>query len=86
MNFRYFGKCSVHVSIVRSSNKQQTEIMTSAGRLPCRNIIHIIGHSSPSDIKDVVLSVLKLCEARQITSVAFPALGTGKTRVILFFT
>ncbi|XP_058644830.1 protein mono-ADP-ribosyltransferase PARP14-like [Onychostoma macrolepis] len=63
--------------IVRSSNMQKTEIVTSAGRLPCRNIIHVIGRSSPSDIKDVVLSVLKLCEARQITSVAFPALGTG---------
>ncbi|XP_058644826.1 protein mono-ADP-ribosyltransferase PARP14 isoform X2 [Onychostoma macrolepis] len=64
--------------IVGSSNIQQTEIVTSAGRLPCGNIIHIIGRNSPSDIKDVVLSVLELCEARQITSVAFPALGTGQ--------
>uniref|UniRef100_A0A8C1GLI2 Poly [ADP-ribose] polymerase n=1 Tax=Cyprinus carpio TaxID=7962 RepID=A0A8C1GLI2_CYPCA len=64
--------------IVGSSNIQQTEIVTSAGRLPCGNIIHVIGHNSPSEIKDVVLSVLKLCESRQITSVAFPALGTGQ--------
>uniref|UniRef100_A0A8C2KIW5 Poly [ADP-ribose] polymerase n=1 Tax=Cyprinus carpio TaxID=7962 RepID=A0A8C2KIW5_CYPCA len=64
--------------IVGSSNIQQTEIVTSAGRLPCGNIIHVIGRNSPSDIKDVVLSVLKLCESRQITSVAFPALGTGQ--------
>ncbi|KAF4108229.1 protein mono-ADP-ribosyltransferase PARP14-like [Onychostoma macrolepis] len=63
---------------VGSSNVQQTEIVTSAGQLPCRNIIHVIGRNSPSDIKDVVLSVLKLCESRQITSVAFPALGTGQ--------
>ncbi|XP_043106137.1 protein mono-ADP-ribosyltransferase PARP14-like isoform X2 [Puntigrus tetrazona] len=59
-------------------NTQQTEIVTSAGRLPCGNIIHIIGRNKPSEIKDVVLSVLKLCEARQITSIAFPALGTGQ--------
>ncbi|XP_073686373.1 protein mono-ADP-ribosyltransferase PARP14 isoform X1 [Garra rufa] len=64
--------------IVRSSSTQQTEIVTSAGRLPCGNIIHITGRNSPSEIKDVVLSVLKLCESRQITSVAFPALGTGQ--------
>uniref|UniRef100_A0A672S0R9 Poly [ADP-ribose] polymerase n=1 Tax=Sinocyclocheilus grahami TaxID=75366 RepID=A0A672S0R9_SINGR len=64
--------------IVGSSNMQQTEIVTSAGRLPCGNIIHVIGHNSPSEIKDVVLSVLKLCESSQITSVAFPALGTGQ--------
>ncbi|XP_026129258.1 poly [ADP-ribose] polymerase 14-like isoform X3 [Carassius auratus] len=64
--------------IVRSSNMQQTEIVTSAGQLPCGNIIHVIGRNSPSDIKDVVMSVLKLCESRHITSVAFPALGTGQ--------
>ncbi|KTF83272.1 hypothetical protein cypCar_00029796 [Cyprinus carpio] len=64
--------------IVALSNIQQTEIVTSAGRLPCGNIIHVIGRNSPSEIKDVVLSVLKLCESRQITSVAFPALGTGQ--------
>ncbi len=66
-----------------SSKIQQTEIVTSAGQLPCRNIIHVIGHSSPSNIKDVVLSVLELCESRQITSVAFPALGTGKMICII---
>uniref|UniRef100_A0A8C1MH48 Poly [ADP-ribose] polymerase n=2 Tax=Cyprinus carpio TaxID=7962 RepID=A0A8C1MH48_CYPCA len=63
---------------VGSSNIQQTEIVTSAGQLPCGNIIHVIGRNSPSDIKEVVLSVLKICESRQITSVAFPALGTGQ--------
>ncbi|KAK7120426.1 hypothetical protein R3I94_020427 [Phoxinus phoxinus] len=69
------NECS---QIVRSSNTQQTEIVTSAGHLPCGNIIHIIGRNGPSDIKDVVLSVLKLCESLQMTSVAFPALGTGQ--------
>ncbi|XP_026129260.1 poly [ADP-ribose] polymerase 14-like isoform X1 [Carassius auratus] len=68
-------ECSL---MVGSSNMQQTEIVTSAGQLPCGNIIHVIGRKSPSEIKDVVLSVLKLCEARKLTSVAFPALGTGQ--------
>ncbi|XP_073770749.1 protein mono-ADP-ribosyltransferase PARP14 [Danio rerio] len=64
--------------IVASSYSQQTEILTSAGQLPCGNIIHIIGRNNPSDIKDVVLSVLKICESQQFTSIAFPALGTGQ--------
>ncbi|XP_073672141.1 protein mono-ADP-ribosyltransferase PARP14-like [Paramisgurnus dabryanus] len=59
-------------------NLQQTEIVTSAGQLPCGKIIHIIGCNTPSLIKDVVLSVLKICEANQLSSVAFPALGTGQ--------
>ncbi|XP_016328595.1 poly [ADP-ribose] polymerase 14-like [Sinocyclocheilus anshuiensis] len=66
------------LQMVGSSTIQQTEIVTSSGQLPCGNIIHVIGRNSPSDIKDVVLSVLKLCESRKITSVAFPALGTGQ--------
>ncbi|KAI7793217.1 protein mono-ADP-ribosyltransferase PARP14-like [Triplophysa rosa] len=64
--------------IVSAPNFQLTEIVTSAGQLPCGNIIHIVGRNQPSEIKDVVLSVLKICEANQLASVAFPALGTGQ--------
>ncbi|XP_065146257.2 protein mono-ADP-ribosyltransferase PARP14-like [Paramisgurnus dabryanus] len=63
---------------IAATNNQQTEIVTSAGQLPCGNIIHIIGRNKPSEIKDVVLSVLKICDANQLSSVAFPALGTGQ--------
>ncbi|XP_073730303.1 protein mono-ADP-ribosyltransferase PARP14 [Misgurnus anguillicaudatus] len=63
---------------IAPTNNQQTEIVTSAGQLPCGNIIHIIGRNRPSEIKDVVLSVLKICDAKQLSSVAFPALGTGQ--------
>ncbi|XP_034548949.1 protein mono-ADP-ribosyltransferase PARP14-like isoform X2 [Notolabrus celidotus] len=53
-------------------------IMTSAGQLPSRNIIHVIGQNDPTKIKDIVYSVLKLCEEQKFMSVAFPALGTGQ--------
>jgi len=52
-------------------------IMTSAGQLPCRNIIHVVGQNDPAKIKDIVYTVLKNCEENKLTSVAFPALGTG---------
>nr|XP_017213521.2 poly [ADP-ribose] polymerase 14 isoform X1 [Danio rerio] len=64
--------------IVASQNKQLREIVTSSGRLPCGKIIHISGCNGLSTIKEVVLSVLKLCESQQFTSIAFPALGTGQ--------
>uniref|UniRef100_UPI0037E75BC7 protein mono-ADP-ribosyltransferase PARP14-like n=1 Tax=Semicossyphus pulcher TaxID=241346 RepID=UPI0037E75BC7 len=53
-------------------------IMTSGGQLPCRNIIHIVGLNDPQRIKEIVYSVLKFCEENKFSSVAFPALGTGR--------
>ncbi|XP_041643514.1 protein mono-ADP-ribosyltransferase PARP14-like [Cheilinus undulatus] len=53
-------------------------IMTSAGRLPCTNIIHVVGQNDPMKIKEIVYSVLKFCEEHKFKSVAFPALGTGQ--------
>ncbi|KAM4575865.1 protein mono-ADP-ribosyltransferase PARP14-like [Odontesthes bonariensis] len=53
-------------------------IMTSAGLLPCRKVIHIVGQNDPGKIKDIVYTVLKSCEDNKLTSVAFPALGTGQ--------
>lgn len=57
-------------------------ILTSAGQLPCRAIIHVVGQNNPVDIKNTVYSVLKLCEEKKFQSAAFPALGTGvRTRL-----
>ncbi|KAF4108230.1 hypothetical protein G5714_010989 [Onychostoma macrolepis] len=64
--------------ITREANDQETEIVTSSGNLPCKEIIHIVGCSSPADIQQKVLSVLMLCENLTFSSVAFPALGTGQ--------
>ncbi|KAM3868382.1 protein mono-ADP-ribosyltransferase PARP14-like [Diretmus argenteus] len=65
--------------IVNAPGYQQVEmLLTSPGQLPCQNIIHIVGRNDPANIKDVVYSVLKTCEAKKFASVAFPALGTGQ--------
>ncbi|XP_052422902.1 protein mono-ADP-ribosyltransferase PARP14-like [Carassius gibelio] len=66
------------LQMAKDTNFQITEIVTSSGNLPCKEIIHIVGCTKPSDIQLKVLSVLKLCETHKYTSVAFPALGTGQ--------
>lgn len=57
--------------------KPRPMIITSGGQLPSRHIIHIVGQKDPAAIKDIVYSVLKVCEENKLGSVAFPALGTG---------
>lgn len=67
------------VSAVKAPGYQrQSMIVTSAGRLPSKNIIHVVvGNNDSARIKDVVYSTLKLCEDSKFNSVTFPALGTG---------
>ncbi|NXU85255.1 PAR14 polymerase, partial [Xiphorhynchus elegans] len=50
-------------------------IVTEAGNLPCKKIIHFVAQD---DIKLLVLQVLQECELQEYTSVAFPAIGTGE--------
>lgn len=52
-------------------------ILTSAGKLPSKHIVHVVAIRDPVKIKDIVISVLKLCEENKFSSVTFPALGTG---------
>ncbi|NXH42078.1 PAR14 polymerase, partial [Dicaeum eximium] len=52
-------------------------IITQAGNLPCKKIIHLVYRD---DIKFLVSQALQECERRQFTSVAFPAIGTGEAR------
>ncbi|XP_026198204.1 protein mono-ADP-ribosyltransferase PARP14-like isoform X2 [Anabas testudineus] len=53
-------------------------ITTSAGQLPSKTIIHVVGQKDPAIIKDMVYSVLNVCEENTFGSVSFPALGTGQ--------
>ncbi|NXN79438.1 PAR15 polymerase, partial [Bombycilla garrulus] len=62
---------------VLAQQTQNNYIITQAGNLPCKNIIHIIYRD---DIKFLVSQVLQECELQQYTSVTFPAIGTGEAR------
>ncbi|XP_068103539.1 protein mono-ADP-ribosyltransferase PARP14-like [Hyperolius riggenbachi] len=53
-------------------------ITTPSGNLnQCKYIIHVVEPKQASSIKRIVLDVLQECEKKQMTSVAFPAFGTG---------
>ncbi|XP_068102337.1 protein mono-ADP-ribosyltransferase PARP14-like [Hyperolius riggenbachi] len=55
--------------------------ITTGGNLPCKHIIHIAGQAKPDLIKKCVINALHECEKLQVTSVAFPAMGTGAGNV-----
>lgn len=57
-------------------------VVTSAGALPARHVIHaaVMGQDLETGadlIRDATASALAAAAGRQLTSVAFPALGTG---------
>uniref|UniRef100_A0A663N989 Poly [ADP-ribose] polymerase n=1 Tax=Athene cunicularia TaxID=194338 RepID=A0A663N989_ATHCN len=58
-----------------ASQSNKSYIITQAGSLPCKKIIHFV---SQDDIKLLVSEVLQECELQQYTSVTFPAIGTGE--------
>lgn len=57
-------------------------VLTSAGRLPFRAIIHVAGinmlwRASPDSIRNSVVSAMAVVGERQFSSVAFPVIGAG---------
>uniref|UniRef100_UPI00398F1251 protein mono-ADP-ribosyltransferase PARP14-like n=1 Tax=Pristiophorus japonicus TaxID=55135 RepID=UPI00398F1251 len=52
-------------------------VVTGSGNLTCDYIIHMVGQTNPAMITASVEKVLQECEKKQITTVSFPALGTG---------
>ncbi|XP_072118202.1 protein mono-ADP-ribosyltransferase PARP14-like isoform X2 [Mobula birostris] len=62
----------------KGSQANSATIITSAGKLRCQAIIHMVGQTDPTKIKATVGEVLQLCEQQKFSSVAFPAVGTGQ--------
>ncbi|XP_065148690.2 poly(ADP-ribose) polymerase family member 14-related sequence 1 isoform X2 [Paramisgurnus dabryanus] len=53
-------------------------IMTQAGNLQCKKIIHIAAQSNAVHIEKLVKRALEKCAKEKFTSISFPAIGTGQ--------
>ncbi|XP_069840936.1 protein mono-ADP-ribosyltransferase PARP14-like [Dendropsophus ebraccatus] len=60
---------------LEATKPNQRFLITSGGKLSCKNILHINGCHNL--VKKDVIDVLTECDRLQAASVAFPALGTG---------
>lgn len=57
-------------------------VLTSAGRLPFKGIIHVAGinllwRATDKSIRDCVKNAMQIVEEKQFVSVAFPLIGSG---------
>ncbi|NWI93203.1 PAR14 polymerase, partial [Pitta sordida] len=69
------GKAVELECVLLAQKPHKNYIITHAGNLPCKKIMHFVAQD---DIKFLVSQVLQECELQQYTSVAFPAIGTGE--------
>ncbi|KAJ7990064.1 hypothetical protein DPEC_G00310970 [Dallia pectoralis] len=56
-------------------------ILTQPGNLMCKQIIHLVGQTDPKKIQEVVKAALQMCSLNHLTSISFPAIGTGQGNV-----
>ncbi|XP_073501793.1 protein mono-ADP-ribosyltransferase PARP15-like [Phyllobates terribilis] len=54
--------------------------VTSGGNLKCKYLIHLI-NAKPEVISQSVQKALRTCDQRNVTSISFPALGTGAAKL-----
>jgi len=54
-------------------------VVTEAPNLKCKHIMHVVAKESPQDWKAIIVKCLDRGKSNGFKSLAFPALGTGKT-------
>ncbi|XP_073490631.1 protein mono-ADP-ribosyltransferase PARP14-like [Aquarana catesbeiana] len=65
-------------AVAQGAQPHKGYIITGPGLLrQCKLILHVIGPQDPASTKKIVLDALKTCEKNQVSSITFPALGTG---------
>uniref|UniRef100_A0A4W3HZ93 Macro domain-containing protein n=1 Tax=Callorhinchus milii TaxID=7868 RepID=A0A4W3HZ93_CALMI len=55
-------------------------VVTGGGQLQCLYIVHMVGPTTAPLITAAVEKTLRICDHRNIATVAFPAIGTGKNK------
>ncbi|NWU40255.1 PAR14 polymerase, partial [Hylia prasina] len=71
------GKAVEDECVALAQKTDKNYIITQAGNLPCKKIMHFVYRD---DIRSLVSQVLQECDLQQYTSVTFPAIGTGEAR------
>ncbi|XP_040214266.1 protein mono-ADP-ribosyltransferase PARP14-like [Rana temporaria] len=72
------GPSVVSSAVAQGSQPHKGYVITGPGLLrQCKLILHVIGPQNPASTKKIVLDALKTCEKNQVSSITFPALGTG---------
>ncbi|XP_055737967.1 protein mono-ADP-ribosyltransferase PARP14-like isoform X1 [Salvelinus fontinalis] len=56
-------------------------ILTQPGNMRCKKIIHMVGQTDPKKIQESVKGALQMCAQNNLTSISFPAIGTGQGNV-----
>eukprot|EP00079_Xenopus_tropicalis_P039018 XP_017952789.1 PREDICTED: poly [ADP-ribose] polymerase 14-like [Xenopus tropicalis] len=82
-----FGVCQAILAAAGKSVVQECQalakkthgdvVVTGAGDLKCKKIIHVINATQPDKIVGSVKAALKECDQHKMATVSFPALGTG---------
>ncbi|TRZ02744.1 hypothetical protein DNTS_005427 [Danionella cerebrum] len=62
----------------QNGSKANGVLMTQAGNLQCKRIIHIAAQSNAALLQKYVTKALEMCDGQKLTSIALPAIGTGQ--------
>uniref|UniRef100_UPI00358FF2D6 protein mono-ADP-ribosyltransferase PARP15-like n=1 Tax=Myxine glutinosa TaxID=7769 RepID=UPI00358FF2D6 len=71
------GKSVVDECNAKGHQPADGVVVTGAGNLSCKHIIHAVGQTHPAKIMSCILTVLQASEKLNLTSLSFPAFGTG---------
>ncbi|KAG5852862.1 hypothetical protein ANANG_G00067030 [Anguilla anguilla] len=75
------GKSVVDDCAKLGTQKEDGVVVTGGGNLKCKHIIQMVGPTTTAGITTSTERVLQLCESKSITSMAIPAIGTGKSNI-----
>ncbi|XP_064182766.1 protein mono-ADP-ribosyltransferase PARP14 [Anguilla rostrata] len=75
------GKSVVDECAKLGTQKEDGVVVTGGGNLKCKHIIQMVGPTTTVGITTSAERVLQVCESKSITSMAIPAIGTGKSNI-----
>uniref|UniRef100_A0A8C4NK42 Poly [ADP-ribose] polymerase n=1 Tax=Eptatretus burgeri TaxID=7764 RepID=A0A8C4NK42_EPTBU len=71
------GKSVVDECKAKGQQPADGVVVTGAGNISCKHIIHTVGQTHPAKITSCVLAVLQESENLKLSSLSLPAFGTG---------